>query len=92
MSYYKSQNHTTHLRQNNILGAQLQKLPHGFFWSQRRRFLVGPPEASDHILFWEEGPCEGREALGNPVIVQSPRGPISGFKRAAQLLPPQAGE
>lgn len=25
-------------------------------------------------------------------IVQSPRGPISGLKRAAQFLPPQAGE
>lgn len=50
------------------------------------------PEASDHILFREVGSVGGRETLGKRVIVQSPRDPVFGVKRAAQLLPPPAGE
>lgn len=32
----------------------------------------------------------GRETLGKSVIVQSPRDPVFGVKRATQLLPPAA--
>ena len=53
---------------------------------------MDPPEAFDGILFREVGPTGGRETLGKPVIVQSPRDPVSDVKRAAQLLPPPAGE